>query len=150
MNILMKTIALASIAIASIYTAEKVSASRAKFDSLCAMSGAFSRCSVQFEENQLAFVSMDGFNEMNFCSRKSISYRSNPSSPYRKISGSESMIVNTVKKERGIDHDFLFKYANDNSQGRATRIVVRFKNHKVAINFAEKLSESMKPCQAHS
>ena len=143
----MKIIALIYMAIASIYTAGKVYASPAKFNSLCAVSDAFSRCSVEFEENQLVFVSIDGFNEMNFCSRKSISYRSNPSSPYRKVSGSESMIVNTVKKERGIDHDFLFKYMNNNSQGRATRIIVRFKNHKVASNFAEKISESIKSCR---
>ena len=143
----MKIIALIYMAIASIYTAGKVYASPAKFNSLCAVSGAFSRCSVEFEENQLVFVSMDGFNEMNFCSRKSISYRSNPSSPYRKVSGSESMIVNAVKGEKGIDHDFLFKYPNNNSQGRASRIIVRFKNHKVAINFAEKISESMESCR---
>ena len=146
----MRIVAFILVAIASIYTAGKVSASPAKFNSLCAVSGVFSRCSVEFEENQLVFVSMDGFNEMNFCSRQSLSYRSNPSSPYRKITGSESMIVNTVRQERGIDHDFLFKYANDNSQGRATRIVVRFKNHKVAIDFAEKLSASIESCQAHS
>ncbi len=145
----MRIVALIYIAIASIYTAGQVSASPTKFNSLCAVSGAFSKCSVEFEESQLVFVSMDGFNEMNFCSRKSISYRSNPSSPYRKVSGSESMIVNTVREEKGIDHDFLFKYANHNSQGRATRIVVRFKNHKVAINFAEKLSSSTKSCEAN-
>ena len=146
----MKIIALIYMTIASIYTAGKVYASPAKFNSLCAVSGAFSRCSVEFEENQLVFVSMDGFNEMNFCSRKSISYRSNPSSPYRKVSGSESMIVNAVKEEKGIDHDFLFKYPNNNSQGRASRIIVRFKNHKVAINFAEKISESMESCRTDS
>ena len=61
----MKIIALIYMAIASIYTAGKVYASPAKFNSLCAVSGAFSRCSVEFEENQLVFVSMDGFNEMN-------------------------------------------------------------------------------------
>ena len=143
----MQIIALICLAIASIHTAEKAYASPAKFNSLCAMNGAFSRCSVEFEENQLIFVSMDGFNEMDYCSRKSISYRSNPSSPYKKVSGSESMIVNTVKREKGIDHDFLFKYANNNSQERASRVIVRFKNHKVAVNFAEKVSESIKYCQ---
>ena len=144
---MVKTIALIYLAIASIHTAGKAYASPTKFDSLCAMSGAFSRCSVEFEENQLVFVSMDGFNEMDYCSRKSISYRSNPSSPYRKVSGSGSMIVNAVKEEKGIDHDFLFKYANNNPQGRASRIIVRFKNHKVAINFAEKISESTEYCR---
>ena len=147
LNLIMQTIAFIYMAIAFLYTAGEVYASPAKFDSLCAVSGAFSRCSVEFEENQLVFVSIDGFNEMNFCSKKSISYRSNPSSPYKKVSGSESMIVNAVRGEKGIDHDFLFKYADKNSQGRAARIIVRFKNHKVAINFAGKISESTKACR---
>ena len=142
---ILRTLALASTILAS-YTAAQVSASPLKYNALCAASGEFSRCSVEFEKDQIIFVSIDGLHEMDICARNSISYRSNPASPYHKISGSETTIVDTVKRERGIDHDFLIKYQPKNPSDRPKRIVVRFKNRKVAINFAEKFSKSTKYC----
>ena len=128
------------------YTATQVSASPSKYNALCAASGAFDRCSVEFEKGQIIFVSIDGLHEMDFCARNSMSYRSNPASPYYKISSSETTIVDTVKRERGIDHDFLIKYQPKNPSDRPKRIVIRFKNRKVAINFAEKFLKSVKYC----
>ena len=126
----MRTIALAPAILASMYAAAQVSASPAKYNALCAASGGFGRCSVELEKDQIIFVSIDGLHEMDFCSRNSISYRSNPASPYHKISSPETTIVDTVKRERGIDHDFLIKYQPDNLSDRPRRIVVRFKNQK--------------------
>ena len=143
---ILRTLALASAILASTYTAAQVSASPLKYNALCAASGAFSRCSVEFEENQIIFVSIDGLHEMDICVKNSISYRSNPASPYHKISSSETTFVDTVKRERGIDHDFLIKYQPKNPSDRPKRIVVRFKNRKIAINFAEKFSKSTKYC----
>ena len=142
----MKTLALVHIFAALLNTATQVSASPMRFNALCSASGAFDRCSVEFEKSQMIFVSIDGLHEMNFCTKKTISYRSNPASPYQKISGAEKTIVDTVRRERGIDHDFLIKYKSNNSGDRQTRIIVRFKNQKAAIKFAEKLSQSTESC----
>ena len=142
----MKNLATVGAIAALLNTVTQVSASSAKFNALCSASGAFGRCSVEFEKDLMTFVSIDGLHEMNFCAKKTISYRSNPASPYRKISGTESTIIETVRRERGIDHDFLIKFKPNDSEDRPTRIIVRFKNHKVALKFAQRLSQSTKGC----
>lgn len=126
------------------------SADSIKYDALCAISGGFDRCGIKIDRNEIIFVSIDGFNSSNYCSSLIIGYRSNPASPYKTIIGSVSDLVSVVKEERGIDHDFLFRYADDYSSSRKKSIVARFKNHSVAIEFATSLVKvlSIAKCQS--
>ncbi len=126
------------------------SAESMKYDALCAISGGFDRCGIKIDRGEIIFVSIDGFNSSNYCTSLIIGYRSNPASPYTAITGSVSDLVSVVKAERGIDHDFLFRYSDDYNSPRKKSIVARFKNHSVAIEFATSLVKvlSIAKCQS--
>lgn len=86
---------------------------------------------------------MDGLISIKLCSRLiSLSYRSNPASPYVKVSPSKSDLSRIVKTEAGIDHDFLLTN-KDASGSRAWRLIIRFKNKDVAFKFASAIEKSM-------
>ena len=107
-----------------------------KYKALCSTGGAFDGCSVYVENNKLNSISIHGVSELNLCHEEAkVGSRSNPSSPYKKVSIMNSKLEGVTKEERGIDHDFLFSVPKENSY-RKDRLIVRFKNHKVAVDFA--------------
>lgn len=114
-----------------------------KYDALCSAGGGFDRCGVQLENDEVVFISIDGFNEMNYCLPHTLGYRSNPASPYRKVQGDLKNLAAVVKAESGIDHDFLFRYAEAENSSRRKNVVVRFKNHSVAVRFSEELTDKI-------
>ena len=86
--------------------------------------------------SKLNIISIYGVSELDICHTEAkVGFRSNPSSPYKKVSTMNSKLEEITKKERGIDHDFLFSVPKENSY-RKDRLIVRFKNHKVAVDFA--------------
>ena len=57
-----------------------------------------------------------------------------------------SKLEEVTKKERGIDHDFLIAVPRENSN-RKDRLIVRFKNHKVAVDFASLIDQFSSICK---
>ena len=57
-----------------------------------------------------------------------------------------SKLEEVTKKERGIDHDFLFAVPRENSN-RKDRFIVRFKNHKVSVDFASLIDHISSTCK---
>ena len=57
-----------------------------------------------------------------------------------------SKLEEVTKKERGIDHDFLFAVPRENIN-RKNRLIVRFKNHKVAVDFASLIEDISSRCK---
>ncbi len=107
-----------------------------KYKALCSNGGVFDGCSVFVKNNKLNSISIHGVSELNLCHEEAkVSFRSNPSSPYKKVSITNSKLEEVTKQERGIDHDFLFSVPQENNY-RKDRLIVRFKNHKVAVDFA--------------
>ena len=107
-----------------------------KYKALCSNGGQFDGCSVFVKNNKLNSISIYGVSELDICHTEAkVGFRSNPSSPYKKINTMNSKLEEITKKERGIDHDFLFSVPKENSY-RKDRLIVRFKNHKVAVDFA--------------
>ena len=107
-----------------------------KYKALCSNGGQFDGCSVFVKNNKLNSISIYGVSELDICHTEAkVGFRSNPSSPYKKVSTINSKLEEITKKERGIDHDFLFSVPKENSY-RKERLIVRFKNHKVAVDFA--------------
>ena len=107
-----------------------------KYKALCSNGGLFDGCSVYVKNNKLNSISIHGVSELNLChAGAKVGFRSNPASPYKKVSIMNSNLEGVAKKERGIDHDFLFSVPKENSS-RKDRLIVRFKNHKVAVDFA--------------
>ena len=118
-----------------------------KYKALCSNGGIFDGCSVFVENNKLNSISIHGVSELNLCHEEAkIGFRSNPSSPYNKVSVINSKLEEVTKKERGIDHDFLFAIPRENSN-RKDRLIVRFKNHKVAVNFASLIDQFSSICK---
>ena len=75
-----------------------------KYKALCSKGGVFDGCSVFFKNSELNSISIYGASELNLCREDAkIGYRSNPSSPYKKIGFTNSKLKETTKKERGID-----------------------------------------------
>jgi len=117
-----------------------------KYEALCASGGGFDGCSVFIENQSINSISIDGAKELYLCDANSrIGYRSNPASPYRRVSFTEVNLQNIAKEERGIDHDFLFSVRKPNSF-RKNNLVVRFKNHKVAVDFAGIVDLALAKC----
>tara|TARA_Y100001968_G_C19413718_1_gene747775 strand:- start:1535 stop:2014 length:480 start_codon:yes stop_codon:yes gene_type:complete len=107
-----------------------------KYEALCASGGGFDGCSVFIDNQSINAISIDGAKELNLCHEKAkIGYRSNPSSPYKRIGFENTNLESIALQERGIDHDFLVSVPKTNSV-RRKNLVVRFKNHKVAVDFA--------------
>ncbi len=107
-----------------------------KYKALCSNGGQFDGCSVFVKNNKLNSISIYGVSELDICHKEAkVGFRSNPSSPYKKVNTMNSKLEEITKKERGIDHDFLFSVPKENSY-RKDRLIVRFKNHKVAVDFA--------------
>ena len=118
-----------------------------KYDALCAASGGFDGCSVYIENKKINSISIDGARELDLCHEKArIGYRSNPSSPYRRITSENKSLEEIARKERGIDHDFLFAVPKPGSPRRDT-LIVRYKNHKVAIDFAGIVDLTLNTCE---
>ena len=118
-----------------------------KYKALCSNGGIFDGCSVFIENNKLNSISIHGVSELNLCHEEAkIGFRSNPSSPYKKVSFVNSKLEEITKKERGIDHDFLFAVPRENSN-RKDRLIVRFKNHKVAVDFAGFIDQFSSTCR---
>ena len=118
-----------------------------KYKALCSKGGVFDGCSVFFKNNQLNSISIYGVSELNLCHEEAkIGFRSNPSSPYTKIGFTNTKLKEITKKERGIDHDFLFSIPNQNSL-RKDRLIVRFKNHRVAVDFAGSIDLLSSKCK---
>ena len=118
-----------------------------KYKALCSNGGIFDGCSVFVENKKLNSISIHGLSELNLCHEEAkIGFRSNPSSPYKKVSVINSKLEEVTKKERGIDHDFLFAVPRENSN-RKDRLIVRFKNHKVAVNFASLIDQFSSICK---
>ena len=118
-----------------------------KYKALCSNGGIFDGCSVFVENNKLNSISIHGVSELNLCHEEAkIGFRSNPSSPYKKVSVINSKLEEVTKKERGIDHDFLFAVPRENSN-RKDRLIVRFKNHKVAVDFAGFIDQFSSTCR---
>ena len=65
---------------------------------------------------------------------------------YKKVNTMNSKLEEITKKERGIDHDFLFSLPKENSY-KKDRLIVRFKNHKVAVDFAEVIDLFSSTCK---
>ena len=98
--------------------------------------GIFDSCSVFLKNNRLNSIAINGVRELNLCNEEAeIGFRSNPSSQYKKVSVMNSKLEEVTKKERGIDHDFLFSVPKENSYGK-DRQFVGFKNPKLAQDFA--------------
>ena len=129
--------------ISSIAIAPHSASASSKYDALCSAGGGFDRCGVQLETDEAVFISIDGFNEMNYCLPHTLEYRSNPASPYRKVQGDLKNLTAVVKAESGIDHDFLFRYVEDENSTRRKNLVVRFKNHSVAVRFSKELTSKL-------
>ena len=118
-----------------------------KYKALCSIGGIFDGCSVFVKNNKLNSISIHGVSELNLCHEDAkIGFRSNPSSPYKKVNVVNSKLEEVTKKERGIDHDFLFAVPKENSN-RKDRLIVRFKNHKVAVDFATLIDLSTSTCE---
>lgn len=118
-----------------------------KYKALCSIGGIFDGCSVFLENNKLNSISIHGVSELNLCHEDAkIGFRSNPSSPYKKVSVVNSKLEEITIKERGIDHDFLFAVPKENSN-RKDRLIVRFKNHKVAVDFASLIDLFSSTCK---
>ena len=118
-----------------------------RYKALCSDGGIFDGCSVFVENNKLNSISIHGVSELNLCHEDAkIGFRSNPSSPYKKVSVMNSKLEEITKKERGIDHDFLFAVPKENSN-RKDRLIVRFKNHKVAVDFANLIDQFSSICK---
>ena len=80
-----------------------------KYKALCSTGGSFDGCSVYIENKNLNSISIHGVSELNLCHKEAkVGFRSNPSSPYKKVSIMNSKLEGVAKKEKGIDHDFLF------------------------------------------
>ncbi len=119
-----------------------------KYDALCAVSGGFDGCSVYIEKKKINSISIDGARELDLCHEKArIGYRSNPSSPYRRISSDNNSLEKIASKEKGIDHDFLFAVPKPDSPRRET-LIVRYKNHKVAVDFAGIVDLALNTCES--
>ena len=118
-----------------------------KYKALCSKGGVFDGCSVFFKNSELNSISIYGASELNLCREDAkIGYRSNPSSPYKTIGFTNSKLKEITKKERGIDHDFLFSIPNANSL-RKDRLIIRFKNHRVAVDFAGSIDLLSSKCK---
>ena len=118
-----------------------------KYKALCSIGGIFDSCSVFLKKNKLNSISIHGVSELNLCHEDAkIGFRSNPSSPYKKVSVMNSKLKEITIKERGIDHDFLFAVPKENSN-RKDRLIVRFKNHKVAVDFASLIDLFSSTCK---
>ena len=113
------------------------------FNSLCSTGGRFEKCDLEIEDGKLESISMDGLISIKLCSKLiRLSYRSNPASPYVKVSPSKSDLSHSVKSEPGIDHDFLL--ANNAARdSKVWRLIVRFKNKDAALRFAAAIEESI-------
>ena len=119
---------------------------RGIYDALCAAGGRFDLCDVYIKNQALSSISIDGARELSLCDQQArIGYRSNPASPYKRVSVENQNLVQIVTKEKGIDHDFLFAVPRPNSPRRET-LIIRFKNHKVAIDFAQKEDKVLSTC----
>ena len=119
-----------------------------KYEALCASGGRFDGCSVFIKNQSINSISIDGAKELYLCDANSrIGYRSNPASPYRRVGLTEVNLESIAKKERGIDHDFLFSAPKLNSV-RKNKLVVRFKNHKVAVDFAGIVDLALATCNS--
>jgi hypothetical protein len=58
-----------------------------KYKALCSNGGIFDGCSVFVENNKLNSISIYGVAELNLCHEQvKIGFRSNPASPYKKVS----------------------------------------------------------------
>jgi len=119
-----------------------------KYEALCASGGGFDGCSVFIENQSINSISINGAKELYLCDTNSrIGYRSNPASPYKRVGLTEVNLESIAKKERGIDHDFLFSVPKANSV-RRNNLVVRFKNHKVAVDFAGIVDLALAKCNS--
>ena len=117
-----------------------------KYKALCSNGGIFDGCTVFLKNNKLNSISINGVSEFNLCNEEAeIGFRSNPSSPYKKVSVMNLKLEEVTKKERGIDHDFLFSIPKENSYGK-NREIVRFKNPKVAQDFARSIDVISSTC----
>ena len=117
-----------------------------RYDALCAVSGKFDGCDVFLENNSVNSISIDGARELNLCNEKTrIGYRSNPASPYKRVHKEKKDLEAITKSEKGIDHDFLIAVPKLNSVRRET-LIVRFKNHKVAVAFAQEIDYALSRC----
>ncbi len=116
------------------------------YDALCAVSGKFDGCDVFLENNSVNSISIDGARELNLCNEKTrIGYRSNPASPYKRVHKEKKDLEAIAKSEKGIDHDFLIAVPKLNSVRRET-LIVRFKNHRVAVAFAKEIDNALTRC----
>ena len=96
-------------------------------------------CDVTIDETTITAVSMTGITEILHCHPgTSYAYRSNPSSPYIKVAAHGKSAQKAVKDEVGQDHDFLIR-SIDLSGNKSSRLIVRFKNKLVALEFASTL-----------
>ncbi len=121
-----------------------------KYEALCASGGGFDGCSVFIDNLHINSISIDGAKELDLCHKKSrIGYRSNPASPYKRVGFTEANLERITKKERGIDHDFLFSVPKPNSP-RKNNLLVRFKNHKVAVDFAGVIDLALDKCNSET
>ena len=113
------------------------------FNSLCSTGSRFEKCDLEINDGELESISMNGLVSIKLCSKLiRLSYRSNPASPYVKVSPSKSDLSKTVKAEAGIDHDFLL--TNKDARGsKAWRLIIRFKNKDAALKFAAAIEESI-------
>ena len=117
-----------------------------KFDALCAVSGKFDGCDVSLENNSVNSISIDGARDLDLCNEKTrIGYRSNPASPYKRVHKEKKDLEEIAKSEKGIDHDFLIAVPKLNSVRRET-LIVRFKNHRVAVAFAKEIDNALTRC----
>jgi len=113
------------------------------FNSLCSTGSRFEKCDLEIKGGELESISMNGLTSIKLCSKLiRLSYRSNPASPYIKVSLSKGDLSKTVKAEAGIDHDFLL--TNKNIRGsKVWRLIIRFKNKDTALKFAAAIEESI-------
>ena len=69
-----------------------------KYKALCSNGGIFDGCSVFVENNKLNSISIYGVAELNLCHEEvKIGFRSNPSSPYKKVSVINSKLGTGIK-----------------------------------------------------
>ncbi len=117
-----------------------------RYDALCAVGGRFDLCDVFLENKELNVISIDGARALDICHEKArIGFRSNPASPYKRVSKTTGSLEKIARKEKGIDHDFLVAVPKPNSVRRET-VIIRFKNHKVAIDFGQSVDTSLSTC----
>lgn len=118
-----------------------------KYKALCSKGGRFDGCSVFIKNKKLNSISIYGISEIDICDKfAKVGYRSNPSSPYKKINSGDDKLATYTRLEKGIDHDFLFSVPKKDSLLKE-RLIVRFKNHKVAIDFADIIDLYISTCK---